>query len=77
MFLVEPVMRGTGLAPRMLETLIAHVRAKGGRKIVLRAHASHRAAGRLYARTGFVLTGEAPVTAYGQPTLEQNWEFVV
>ncbi len=77
MFLVEPAMRGTGLARRMLESLIDHARANGARKVVLWTHESHRAAGRLYARSGFDLVGTVPVVAYGQPTVEQTWELTL
>ena len=74
MFLVEPEMRGTGLAQRLLDALVAHARQNGAARIVLWTHESHRAAGRLYARNGFRLLDETPVTAFGQPTREQNWE---
>ncbi|MEM7709403.1 MAG: GNAT family N-acetyltransferase [Pseudomonadota bacterium] len=74
MFLVEPDMRGTGLAQRLLDAVIAHGRETGATKLVLWTHESHRAAGRLYARNGFALVNEAPVTAFGQATVEQNWE---
>ena len=77
LFLVEPAMRGTGLAQRLLDALLVHARACGARRLVLWTHESHRAAGRLYARNGFALTGETPVTAFGQPTVEQNWELAV
>ncbi len=74
MFLVEPAARGTGLAQFLLDTLIAHARRLGAKRVVLWTHESHRAAGRLYARNGFHLLDETPVVAFGQPTLEQNWE---
>ncbi|MEM9797881.1 MAG: GNAT family N-acetyltransferase [Pseudomonadota bacterium] len=74
MFLVEPEMRGTGLAQRMLDMLMDHARGVGAQKLVLWTHESHRAAGRLYTRNGFRLLNESPVEAFGQPTREQNWE---
>ncbi|MBM2574792.1 GNAT family N-acetyltransferase [Jannaschia sp. Os4] len=77
MFLVEPAMRGTGLARRMLDLLIDHCRATGAAEVVLWTHESHRAAGRLYARRGFELTSEAPVEAFGQPTVEQTWRLAL
>ena len=73
MFLVEPEARGTGLAPALLARCIAFARDTGAARLTLWTHESHRAAGRLYARTGFRLTGETPVEAFGQPTLEQTW----
>ncbi|MGB3407544.1 MAG: GNAT family N-acetyltransferase [Jannaschia sp.] len=77
MFLVEPAMRGTGLAQALLDRVIAHARTTGAGKLVLWTHESHRAAGRLYARNGFALVDEKPVMAFGQPTVEQNWELVL
>ncbi|WP_298430325.1 GNAT family N-acetyltransferase [uncultured Jannaschia sp.] len=73
MFLVEPEMRGTGLAQHLLDTLISHARDTGAVRVVLWTHESHRAAGKLYRRNGFRLLDETPVVAFGQPTLEQNW----
>jgi len=73
MFLVEPAMRGTGLAQRLLDAVVDCARMGGATKLVLWTHESHRAAGRLYARNGFELLGEKPVEAFGQPTKEQNW----
>lgn len=73
MFLVEPAMRGAGLAQRLLDAVISHARANGAARLVLWTHESHRAAGRLYARNGFHLVDSRPVEAYGQPTVEQNW----
>ncbi|CTQ50031.1 GNAT family N-acetyltransferase [Jannaschia donghaensis] len=74
MFLVEPAMRGTGLAQRLLEAVIAHARGRGAARLVLWTHESHRAAGRLYGRNGFALLDERPVDAFGQPTKEQTWQ---
>ena len=73
MFLVEPEMRGTGLAPALLEHVIDHARDTGAARLTLWTHESHRAAGRLYARRGFQLVDQTPVEAFGQPTVEQNW----
>jgi GNAT superfamily N-acetyltransferase len=77
LFLVEPTLRGTGLAQRLLHAVMAHARRTGAARLVLRTHESHRAAGRLYARNGFRLVDETPVTAFGHPTVEQGWERVL
>ncbi|WP_179380079.1 GNAT family N-acetyltransferase [Jannaschia marina] len=77
MFLVEPARRGTGLAQRLLEAVIAHARAEGAEELVLWTHESHRAAGRLYARNGFTLLDQRPVEAFGQPTQEQTWRLAL
>ncbi|TFL17946.1 GNAT family N-acetyltransferase [Jannaschia formosa] len=73
MFLVEPDWRGSGLAPALLGKVVTHARQTGARRLVLWTHESHRAAGRLYARSGFRLLDQKPVVAFGQPTREQNW----
>ena len=73
MFLVEPAMRGTGLAPALLDACIGFARETGAARLRLWTHESHRAAGHLYARTGFTLGGTKPVEAFGQPTVEQVW----
>jgi GNAT superfamily N-acetyltransferase len=73
-FLVEPEMRGTGLAVRMFHALTSFSREAGYPGLRLRTHESHRAAGRLYAREGMALVASAPVTAFGQATAEQVWE---
>ena len=73
MFLVEPAHRGTGLAPWLLDLCVDHARKTGARRLKLWTHESHRAAGRLYARSGFALVDARPVAAFGQATVEQNW----
>jgi GNAT superfamily N-acetyltransferase len=74
LFLIEPKARGTGLAQRMLDTCIAFARASGYRRMRLWTHESHRAAGRLYARNGFLMTASAPARAFGQDVVDQTWE---
>ncbi len=77
MFLVEPAMRRTGLAQHLLDSVIGHARFGSASRLVLWTHQSHRAAGRLYARNGFALLDETPVTAFGQATVEQTWELAL
>lgn len=77
MFLLEPWARGLGLAPKMLEAVIEHARATGASKLVLWTHASHLAACRLYQRRGFVMTGEQASQAFGQDTVDQEFELLL
>ena len=77
MFLVEPDARGTGLAAALLQACMGFARGTGARRLKLWTHESHRAAGRLYARTGFRLMETKPVDAFGQPTVEQVWEIAL
>ena len=73
-FLVEPELRGTGLADRMFDALRDFACEAGYPALRLWTHESHRAAGRLYARKGMALVSAKPVTAFGQETVEQVWE---
>lgn len=74
LFLLEPHVRGTGLAQRMIEACLSFARGAGYRHMRLWTHESHRAAGRLYARNGFILTSSAEGEAFGQKLVDQTWE---
>jgi DNA-binding MarR family transcriptional regulator/N-acetylglutamate synthase-like GNAT family acetyltransferase len=74
LFFVERTERGTGLAQEMLDACLAFARAAGYRKMRLWTHESHRAAGRLYARTGFAMTDARPARSFGQDVVEQEWQ---
>lgn len=71
---LEPSERGTGLAQRMLETALRFARDAGYRRMRLWTHESHRAAGRLYARNGFVLMDAQPGRSFGVDVVTQVWE---
>jgi GNAT superfamily N-acetyltransferase len=74
MFFLEPFARGLGLAPKMLEAVIDHARAVSADKLVLWTHASHVPACRLYRSRGFSMTDERKSHAFGQDTVEQEFE---
>jgi DNA-binding MarR family transcriptional regulator len=74
LFLVEPSERGSGLAQQMLDTAIRFAQDAGFATMRLWTHESHRAAGRLYARNGFVLTEARPTRSFGQDVVSQVWE---
>ena len=74
LFFVERTERGTGLAQAMLEACMDFARRAGYRRMVLWTHESHRAAGRLYQRNGFVLTQSKTARSFGQDVIEQSWE---
>jgi GNAT superfamily N-acetyltransferase len=69
--------RGKGLGLRMLTHCMGYAKAKGYRKMQLWTHESHRAAGALYAKTGWRLTSSQKVVSFGQPLVEQHWEIVL
>lgn len=74
LFLLVPEARGKRLGRRMLETCMGFARDVGFRDMQLWTHESHRAAGALYARNGWLLVRSEPVVSFGQPLVEQHWE---
>jgi GNAT superfamily N-acetyltransferase len=73
LFLLTPDARGTGLGRRMLAHNIAFARSAGYEGMQLWTHESHRAAGRLYAASGWTLKESRPVTSFGRANVEQTW----
>jgi len=71
--LLEPGGRGTGLAQTMLERAMGFARGAGYRQMRLWTHESHRAAGRMYARNGFVLEASEPRHSFGVDVVAQFW----
>ncbi|WP_101068538.1 GNAT family N-acetyltransferase [Roseovarius salinarum] len=74
LFLVVPRARNTGLGRRLLQTCTGFARAAGYDRMRLWTHESHRAACRLYRRTGWRLMTSVPVRAFGIDLVEQSWE---
>lgn len=74
LFLLTDAARGKGLGKRLLATCMDFARARGYRHMKLWTHESHRAAGALYARTGWRLASSEPVVSFGQPLVEQHWD---
>lgn len=72
--LLEPEVRGTGLARHMLDTAMGFARGAGYRRMRLWTHESHVAAGRLYARAGFEMVSTTPGHQFGQPVVDQIWQ---
>lgn len=77
LFLLEPAARGTGLAGHMLTCALTFARTAGFAKMQLWTHESHAAAGRLYARHGFVLTASTLVHSFGVDLVEQTWQITL
>ena len=74
LFLLEPEARGTGLAQAMLDHAMGFARGAGYGHMRLWTHESHRAAGRLYARNGFAMTGAEARHSFGRDVIAQTWE---
>lgn len=73
LFLLTAEARGTGLGRRMLLHNMDFARKAGYRRMQLWTHQSHRAAGALYAKTGWTLGESKPVLSFGKPNVEQTW----
>ena len=74
LFYVAPQARGTGIAQDLLTTCLDFARNAGYRHMTLWTHESHRAAGRIYTRNGFVRTAAKPVHSFGVDLVEETWE---
>ncbi len=77
LFLLTGDARGKGLGRRMLAVCTDFAQAQGYRQMKLWTHESHRAAGVLYAKTGWHLSSSRPVVSFGQHLVEQHWEKTV
>jgi GNAT superfamily N-acetyltransferase len=75
MFLLVPDARGKRLGARLLSECMGFAQAKGYRQMTLWTHESHTAACALYAKTGWTCITSTPVTSFGVPLIEQQWEF--
>lgn len=73
LFLLTPEARGKGLGRRMLDNCMDFARVQGYAGMQLWTHESHRAAGALYARTGWTLGDSKAVVSFGKPNVEQTW----
>jgi GNAT superfamily N-acetyltransferase len=58
LLLLEPRARGIGLGRRLTEECVTFARAKGYRRVTLWTHKELTAARAIYAKLGFVKTGE-------------------
>lgn len=77
LFLLTPDARGKGMGRRMLATCMGFARQSGYAQMKLWTHESHRAAGALYAKTGWTLMSSEPVVSFGQALVEQHWEITL
>ncbi len=77
LFLTVPEARHQGVGKSLLAACMDFARAKGYRRMVLWTHASHRAAGELYARTGWRLVSRIPGHQFGRDVEDQEWEVIL
>lgn len=77
LFYVVPQSRGCGVAQRLLAQCLTFARGAGYREMTLWTHESHKAAGAIYARNGFVKTDAKPVHSFGVDLVEQTWQITL
>jgi len=73
LFYVRPEGRGTGIAQALLDQCLRFARDVGYREMTLWTHESHRAAGGIYRRNGFVRVAAKPVQSFGVDLVEETW----
>ncbi|WP_424969404.1 GNAT family N-acetyltransferase [Dinoroseobacter sp. S76] len=77
LFGLEPSLRGRGLGRQMMAEWLRFARSAGYKRATLWTHESHAAAGRLYAATGFEITGTEATRNFGQDVVVQQWEMTL
>ncbi len=77
LFLLLPRMRGRGFGRAMLETACSFAARSGHDRVVVATYDRHRAACRLYTRSGFVEADRRPITAFGQHMIERHFARVL
>ncbi len=74
LLLLDPKARGMGLGRRLVEECISFSRAKGYRRITLWTHKELTAARAIYAKLGFVKTGEESHDDWGGKATSEFWD---
>ena len=74
LLLLEPFARGMGLGRRLVEECVAFSRAKGYRRVTLWTHKELDAARAIYAKVGFVKTGEESHDDWGGKATSEFWD---
>ena len=74
LLLLDPVARGMGLGRRLVDECIGFAKAKGYRRITLWTHQELTAARAIYAKAGFVKTGEERHDDWGRPAVSEYWD---
>ncbi len=74
LLLLEPFARGLGLGRKLVEACVTFSRAKGYRRITLWTHQELTAARAIYAKLGFVKTGEESHDDWGGKATSEFWD---
>jgi len=74
LLLLDPKARGMGIGARLVEECIRFSKAKGYRRITLWTHQELTAARAIYAKAGFVKTGEETHDDWGKRATSEFWD---
>jgi len=77
LLLLEPFARGMGLGRRLVEECVTFARAKGYRRVTLWTHKELTAARAIYAKLGFVKTGEESHDDWGGKATSEFWDLTL
>lgn len=77
LLLLEPFARGMGLGQKLVEACVSFARAKGYRRVTLWTHKELTAARAIYAKLGFVKTGEESHDDWGGKATSEFWDLAL
>ena len=77
LLLLEPFARGIGLGRGLVEACVEFSRAKGYRRVTLWTHKELRAARAIYAKLGFVKTGEESHDDWHGKATSEFWDLTL
>ena len=74
LLLLDKKARGLGLGTRLVDECIKFSRAKGYKRVTLWTHSDLTAARAIYAKAGFVKTGEESHDSWGKKVTSEFWD---
>lgn len=77
LFLVEPIVRGTGYGQKLVETAINFSREKGFENLILWTNSELKSARRIYERFGFKLKKTQMRILSNKELIEEKWELML
>lgn len=77
LLLLEPHVRGLGLGRKLVEACVGFAREKGYRRLTLWTHKELTAARAIYAKLGFVKTGEESHDDWGGKATSEFWDLAL
>ena len=75
-FLVHPMLRGTGIGSKLLETALTYCREKFDSVYLMTADTQHKALD-MYRRAGFILTKSVEVEQWGIRLREERYDLII